>query len=199
MTVAGVIALAALAVVVGSLAYLHLAPTGLSPVRNAVSQYGISRFRSGYRVATIAFAVSAVALAVGIERAVGRDGRVTPVLVFLGVFAAARAVISWFPMDEPDTTRTPTGRNHGLLAIAAFCSAAIAANRLGSALADGSGRWHELSQTSTVLGGAMVVFLVGMWLCRSVPALASRFGLIERGFYVAAIAWFAVFAVACIA
>jgi hypothetical protein len=199
MTAAGVIALAALAVVVASLAYLHLALTGLSPVRNAVSQYGISRLRTGYRVATIAFAASAVALAVGIERAVSHAGRVMPVLVLLGVFAAARAVISWFPMDEPGAPRTPTGRTHGLLAIAAFCSVALAAGRLGSTLAGGGERWHDLSQTSTVLSWAMALFLVGMWLRRSIPALAARFGLIERGFYVMAIAWFAVFAIACIA
>lgn len=29
---------------------LHLLPTGLSPVRNAVSQYGITRYRQGYRI-----------------------------------------------------------------------------------------------------------------------------------------------------
>jgi hypothetical protein len=58
VTVAGMIALAALAVTVASLGYLHLAPTGLSPIRNAVSQYGITPFRTGYRAATIAFAVA---------------------------------------------------------------------------------------------------------------------------------------------
>jgi len=52
MAAAGVIALLALAVVVASLTYLHLEPTGLSPVRNAVSQYGITSFRAGYRVAS---------------------------------------------------------------------------------------------------------------------------------------------------
>jgi Protein of unknown function (DUF998) len=130
---------------------------------------------------------------------VGRDGRVGLVLVFLAVFAVARAVISWFPMDEPGTPGTGTGRNHGLLAIAAFCGVGLAANRLGSVLADAGGRWHSLGQTSTGLGWAMASFLIGMWLCRSVPALAVRFGLIERGFYLVAIAWFAVFAIACIA
>jgi len=55
MAAAGLIALLALAVTAASLGYLHLAPTGLSPVRNAVSQYGITPFRAGYRVATIAF------------------------------------------------------------------------------------------------------------------------------------------------
>ena len=62
MTVAGVIALAALAATVASLGYLHLAPTGLSPIRNAVSQYGITPFRAGYRAATIAFAVAGASI-----------------------------------------------------------------------------------------------------------------------------------------
>jgi hypothetical protein len=71
---AGVIALLALAVTVASLGWLHVEPTGLSPVRKAVSQYGITPFRVGYRVATIAFAAAGIALAVGISRA-ARGGR----------------------------------------------------------------------------------------------------------------------------
>ena len=39
---AGIVALAALAAVATGLAYLRLAPTGLSPSRDAVSQYGIT-------------------------------------------------------------------------------------------------------------------------------------------------------------
>ena len=50
--VAGAVPLLALAVVVASLVYLHIEPTGLSPLRNAVSQYGITSFKAGYRVAT---------------------------------------------------------------------------------------------------------------------------------------------------
>jgi hypothetical protein len=36
-----------------------------------------------------------------------------------------------------------------------------------------------------------------MALARAFPAIRARFGAIERGFYLSAIAWFAVFAVAC--
>jgi len=196
MTVAGAIALAALAAVVASLGYLHLAPTGLSPVRNAVSQYGITRFRAGYRVATIAFAVAGVALAVGISRAAG--SRATAVVALLAVFAAARAVISWFPMDAPGAARTSTGHAHGLLAIAAFGGATAAAFRLGSVLARG-GTWHALAPVSTALAALMAACLAGLALARSYPAVRARFGAIERGFYLSAIAWFAVFAVACVA
>lgn len=195
VTVAGVIALAAIAATVASLGYLHLAPTGLSPIRNAVSQYGITPYRAGYRAATIAFAVAGVALAVGIDRAVG--SRASAVIVLLAIFAAARAAISWFPMDAPGTALTPTGRAHGLLAVAAFGGATIAAFKLGAVLRDGQ-RWHALAPVSTALGAAMAFCLAVAIVSRSYPALRARFGAIERGFYLAAIAWFAVFAIACL-
>jgi len=192
---AGVIALLALAAVVASLGYLHVQPTGLSPVRNAVSQYGITTFRTGYRVATIAFAVAGLALAAGIDRSVSGPGRAL-VVILLVVFALGRAVISWFPMDTPGTARTSTGHTHGLLAIAAFGSATIAAFKLSSVLSS-QDTWHSLAPVSLALGCAMLACLVAMALARSVPAVRARFGAVERGFYVCAIAWFAVFAVAC--
>jgi len=194
MAAAGLIALLALAVTAASLGYLHLAPTGLSPVRNAVSQYGITPFRAGYRVATIAFGAAGVALAVGIGLAIGRRGEAVAALLI--VFAIARAVISWFPMDAPGADRTATGQMHGLLAIGAFACATLAAFRLASVLAR-QDKWHSLVPVSTALGGAMVACLLVMALARTFPAVRARFGAIERGFYLAAIAWFAVFAVAC--
>jgi hypothetical protein len=194
---AGTIALAALAVVVVSLGYLHLEPTGLSPVRNAVSQYGITSFRAGYRVATIAFGIAGLALAVGLSRAVSGGGR-PAILVPLVIFAMARGAISWFPMDAPGAVRTSTGQTHGLLAIGAFASATFAAFRLAGVLSH-QDRWRSLAPVSTALGCAMVACLVAMLLTRSLPALRERFGAIERGFYLSAIAWFAVFAFACAA
>ncbi|MGO9962772.1 MAG: DUF998 domain-containing protein [Acidimicrobiales bacterium] len=196
-SVAGVVALVALATVLVALGYLHLAPTGLSPVRNAVSQYGITRFRAGYRVATIAFAVAGIALAVGIDRVASKDGR-EEVVVLLLLFALARGAISWFPMDAPGAARTSTGQVHGLLALVAFASAATAALRLGTVLSHGA-RWRPLAPVSSALGWAMVACLLGILFARSFPSLRARFGAIERGFYVSAIAWFAVFASACAA
>lgn len=190
-TAAGVVSLTALAAVVASLVYLHLAPTGLSPARNAVSQYGITRFRSGYRAATIAFAVCGLALAIGIAGAISGHGR-AQVIGLLIVFAAARAVISWYPMDAPGAERTATGRTHGWLAIAAFGGAALAALRLASVLSR-EARWHALGPVSAGLGWLMVAALLAMALTRSAPAARAWFGAIERVFYAAAIAWFAVF------
>lgn len=193
MAIAGVIALVALAATVGSLGYLHVEPTGLSPLRNAVSQYGITPFKTGYRAATIAFAAAGLALAAAVSQALPRQGSAT--IALLIVFAAARAAISWFPMDHPGTPRTQTGTVHGLLAIAAFGSATAAAFRLASALSQQS-TWHALAGTSRALGWLMLACLIAMMLTRRSPAARRWFGAIERGFYVSAIAWFAVFAVA---
>jgi hypothetical protein len=192
---AGVVSLVSLAVVVASLTFLHVEPTGLSPVRSAVSQYGITSFRTGYRVATIGFAVAGIALAVGIDR-VARGGGKNAVVVLLFVFALSRAAISWFPMDAPGTEPSQVGRTHGMLAFVAFVSAALAAFRLAGVLSKAQ-HWHSLATVSAVLGWAMVVCLVALALSRSFPAMKARFGMIERGFYLSAIVWFAVFSFAC--
>ncbi|HUO72789.1 MAG TPA: DUF998 domain-containing protein [Solirubrobacteraceae bacterium] len=197
MVIAGIVSLVALAVVVTSLAWLHLQPTGLSPVRSPVSQYGITRYRAGYRVATLAFGLAGLALAIALDRAIRGHGEAL-VVALLVIFAASRCVISWFPMDAPGAQRTSTGAIHGVLAIAAFGSVAYAALRFGRVLARTT-RWHSLGPTSTVLGWAMVACLIAIALARTYRAVAARFGAIERGFYVLAIAWVGVFAVACAA
>lgn len=194
--VAGSVSLVALAAVVASLGYLHLAPSGLSPVRNAVSQYGITRFRSGYRAATIAFGLSALALALAIGEGGRRSGGTGTVVALLVVFALARLSISWFPMDSPGSQRTETGRRHGLLAMAAFASATAAAFALGRSWSGvASGRFGSFAGVSSGLGAAMLASLFAMAMARSSPGLRERFGLVERCFYLVAIAWFAFVAV----
>jgi hypothetical protein len=49
------------------------------------------------------------------------------------------------------------------------------------------------------LGYAQTACLAMAGLAQTVPALRARFGAIERGFYLFAITWCAVFAVACAA
>jgi hypothetical protein len=50
---------------------------------------------------------------------------------------------------------------------------------------------------SAGLGGAIAACLLVMVLARGVAAVRARFGAVERGLYRAAIAWFAMIAVAC--
>jgi hypothetical protein len=162
-----------------------------------VSQYGIGPYRNGYRCQTVAFAVAAIALAWAFALEL-RGGGVTTLVALTLVFAAARALISWSPMDEPGGTPTQTGRRHGLLAIVTFVSIWGAAVRLGDVLG-ASGQWSGLAGISTALSWVMGVTIATMFAARLNEGLRHVFGLDERVFYLLIITWLAVFLVACVA
>ena len=54
-----------LSIGVVALVVLHLMPSGLSPLRNPVSQYGITRFKAGYRVQTLAYGLAGAGAGTG--------------------------------------------------------------------------------------------------------------------------------------
>jgi hypothetical protein len=188
---AGVTCLAATAVGVGAMVVLHVLPTGLSPMRNAVSQYGITRYRLGYRLQTIALAVAGGAAAVGLAEAA--PGRARALIAIILVFVLARLVISWFPMDEPGGEPTNNGRMHGLVAIVTFVAIALAAGRLGTVAQQVPG-WATLSTVSSVIAWLMVASLLAMMVVRRgarvTHSTPKYFGAIERVFYLAIVAWF---------
>ena len=182
--------LAATAVGVGALVVLHVLPTGLSPMRNAVSQYGITRYRLGYRIQTIAFAVAAAAAAVGLAEAA--PGRARALIALVIIFALARLVISWFPMDEPGGERTSHGAMHGLIAIVTFIAIAAAAGRLGSVARQVPG-WTTLATVSSAFAWLMVASLIAMMVVRRgarvTHSTPNYFGAVERIFYLAIVGW----------
>jgi hypothetical protein len=178
---------AGLAVGVAALVILHVLPTGLSPLRNAVSQYGISEYRAGYRAQTLAYAVAGVGAALGVSTLPGSVGIV---VALCAIFAAARALISWFPMDAPGATRTRTGSRHGVLAIAAFLAVGFASRELASLL-NRAGIHSGIAAASGLLTLLMAIALIGMALARR----AGYFGLVERAFYGCMTAWLATVAV----
>jgi Protein of unknown function (DUF998) len=185
------VCLGATGISVGAVIVLHVLPTGLSPMRNAVSQYGITRYRLGYRIQTIAFAVAGGAAAVGLAEAA--PGRARALIALLLVFLLARLVISWFPMDEPGSESTNSGRMHGLIAIVTFVAIALAAGRLGTVAKQVPG-WTTLATVSSVIAWLMVASLIAMMVvrrgARATHSTPNYFGAIERVFYVAVVAWF---------
>ena len=182
--------LVATGVSVGALVTLHVLPTGLSPMRNAVSQYGITRYRLGYRIQTIALAVAGAAAAVGLAEAA--PGRARALIALLIIFALARLVISWFPMDEPGGERSNHGAMHGLIAIVTFVAIALAAGRLSTVAKQVPG-WGTLSTVSGAFAWLMVASLVAMMVMRrgasATKSTPSYFGAVERVFYLAVVAW----------
>lgn len=181
----GAVAMAGLAVTIASLVWLHLVPMGLSPLRNAVSQYGISVHRGGYRVATLGFGAAGAALAAGALVGPAFPG-CRLVAGLLALFSLARLLISWAPMDQPGAPRTTSGVVHWILAVAAFGAVTAAAVRSGHGL---SGQWATGATGSQVLGWVMLAGLLGLPLARPGGPLRGYFGAAERLFYLGAIAW----------
>lgn len=183
VAVLAVIALAGALAVFAALVTLHALPTGLSPFRDPVSAYGISRFRALYRVQTLATSVAAVTLAAALAVAV--PDTATPAVISLTLLAVARAIISWFPMDAPDTPATRTGRIHDLLAYAAFAAASVSGFMVAIAFT-GDGAAVAPSGLFSALGWVMTAASVGTIVSRRV--LPAVFGLAERLIYVGMLA-----------
>lgn len=165
-------------VCLASLVLLHFLPTGYDPIRNAVSDYGVGRYRICHRVMAVSLA------AAGIASAIAYSGTIRPepssVIVFISVFAVARLIIPLFPTDIEGQPHTRTGRIHWVLAIVAFGSLALAAGFFnGTPLDDTVGR--------VVYSTAIFMILV---LC--VPRLRRILGFAERLFYFSMICWFLV-------
>jgi hypothetical protein len=192
--VAGACSLAGTATAIAVLCYLHLAPTGLSPLRNPVSQYGISAYRVWYRVLTISMGVAAAGIALSLAQYPPAVGART-VIVLLCVFAACRVAISWFPMDAPGAPRTSTGAAHGVLAAVTFGAIAASAIRLCKVI-EIDPRLQSLATTSRVLGWVMVALFALLFLARLSPELRRYFGATERALYAAILVWLVLFGVA---
>jgi len=169
--VAAALALAFTGACVGCLVYLHLAPTGYSPVRNAVSEYGVGAYARWYGLQATCTGLAAVCLAVAL-----RSPR--RVVVLLAVLAAARIAIGWFPTDTlASGRRTYRGGIHLLLALVAFTAAPWAAIALKHA--EHGEPW---------LGRVMAALAVATMLSLR-TSLRPWFGLVERGYYVAMLSW----------
>jgi hypothetical protein len=152
---------------IGCLLYLHLFPTsGYSPIRETVSEYGITPHAAWYRAQVRLAAGAAVLLALAVRHP-------PRVVVLLLVFAAARAAISFFPI---------LSREHLVLATVAFVAVSWAATALRG--------WED---GVPALGWAMSLCLLALVLARGAGLRRWR-GLIERGFYAAALAWLVVVA-----
>ncbi|RFA12459.1 hypothetical protein B7R22_15150 [Subtercola boreus] len=193
---AAIVALVGVAVTLAALVFLHLGRTGLSPVTAAVGEYGISALRGGYRVATIALGVAAIALGVAITFYLAVPN--LPAFLFLLLFGVARLVISWAPMDRPGAPRTGTGRAHTVLATLFFASATAAAFLFSASFA-GDPVFGPIAGHSGALAWAMAVLAAFVVAAVVAPAARPVFGLAERLLYAAILLWMAVVAVAVLA
>ena len=161
-----VASLACTGVCAGCLVFLHLAPTGYSPLRDAVSRYGVGAYAPWYQAQAVFCGASAILLAFALRRP-------TQIVALLVMFGVARIAITQFPMDSKREA-------HWLLAVVAFGSVAFAASFLKP-------KFHG----TPPLGWAMLLTLVSLG---RVFRLTAFFGLAERAFYVVMLTWLALVA-----
>jgi hypothetical protein len=154
---------------------LHTLPTGLDPLRDAVSDYGATPFHRYYRVMVVMLGAGAACLAVALHRS--GDVR-TSGLAWLWIFAVSRILIARFMTVRPPRRVTVEAQIHWLLAAAAFISIAFAATTISADL--------DVGDTFATL---IVASAVATLVTRAVAPLRFVFGLMERILYLAFLAW----------
>lgn len=176
------LALIGLAAGASAVLRLHIHPTGLDPIRDAVSDYGTTPFHPLYRLQVVAYGVAALLLAVALD--VGTDVRSTGI-EWLALYGIARIAIAGFMTDRDRAAPTRQGRIHALLAVLAFTAISVAATTVGDDLSPG---FHAL-------GWVVVGFAIASGVFMVVPPLRRWCGAIERGLYAAFTVWLAAVAV----
>lgn len=174
--VVGLVCVAASAII---LVALHVLPTGLNPIRYAVSDYGWTRYGVGYRAMVVLQGVGAILIAVALGQQTDAGS-----LGWLYVYGVVRLLISGFMIDrEPEGlgSLSRTGRIHMLLAGTAFASIAVAARRM---------EWTGMPELLGPLGWLVLVTAVATGTAIVVKPLGRvALGIIERTHYLAALAW----------
>lgn len=173
--VLGGVTIACSVICLASILILHLLPTGYDPRRNAVSDYGVGKYRVWHRVAVLSLAVAGYAMAIASS---GTEKPESSLVVgLLVIFAVGRTAIPFFPTDIEGQMLTTRGRVHWGLAIISFASLAFAAG------------FYEGTSPDDVIGW-VVIATVCLLLVSLLPRFRRAFALLERIFYFSMICWF---------
>jgi hypothetical protein len=189
---AGVLDIVSLAATVGYLvilAVLHALPTGYSPVRHAVSDYGVGRYQWLFTVALYVSSTGVLALALALTSGVGTPPLSTRGLGYLLLIPLARIGMTLFPTDLEGRRISGAGLLHYVFAVAAFTLTYLAISGLTPALrADDLSAWVRapLGWTAWAVGPALALVVVTM-----LQPLRRIFGLSERIFLLTTNVWFA--------
>jgi len=175
------------------LGVLHVLPTGYDPVRHAVSDYGVGRYRSLFTVALYVSSVGVFALAFALIKGVGSPPLATRELWYLLLIPLARVGMSLYPTNLEGQRISRTGLLHYVFAILAFTFTYLAISGMTPALRnlDPDGWVHDaLGWTAWIVGPALALVVLTM-----VGPLRRMFGLFERIFLGSTNLWFALAAV----
>jgi hypothetical protein len=166
---------------------LHVLPTGYDPARDAISDYGVGRYRVYFWAQLIGGALACASVALALAEL--HPFVPTFVVAALLVNAVARFLMPAFPTDQSGGRfKTFKGTAHMVLAFVAFGAVAAAATSLGG-LFSHYPQWLRVKNVVATLGWVVLVGAVATALALVGPRLKRVFGLIERLFKLSVIVW----------
>src|ERR1700733_5955025 len=187
MKALSIVAALATLVQAGALITLHLLPTGYSPVRDAVSDYGVGPYRGWFWLQAVSGGVGCLIL--GIALAGLHPFTPTQAIVALIVTAGARFLLPFFATDQQGSRfQTPHGVVHMILAVIAFGGLVWAATDLWSTLRHYPA-WNGAEDALTIIPWIMLGSVIAAVLAIGGPRLKPFFGVFERLFYLSSITW----------
>lgn len=190
--ITGLLAATSLAATVAYLAImvvLHVLPTGYSPVRHAVSDYGVGRYRSLFTVALYVSSVGVLTLACALIRGVGSPPLATRDLAYLLLIPLARIGMTLFPTSLEGQRISRAGLLHYGCAVAAFTLTYLAISGMTPTLRTlVPGEWTHapLGWTEWIVAPALALVVATM-----LRPLRRLFGVFERVFLLTTNVWFA--------
>lgn len=188
-----IVAAAATVMQACALIVLHLLPVGYDPVHDAVSDYGVGRYRGWFWLQAAAGGTGCLALGIALSRL--RPVTPAQVVTALLVTAGARFLIPFFPTDQKGSRfQTLPGITHMLLAVLAFGGLVWAATGLWPTLSRYPA-WHGAEGALTAIPWIMLGSVIAVVLAIRGPRLQSFFGTFERLFYLSSITWVLIVAV----
>jgi hypothetical membrane protein len=155
-----------------------------SLLRNAESDYGRGRFSWLMDINFVFRGIFSIEAAVALMRS-GMARRWTAALVL--VWGVASALLAFFPDNPPGYTVLASGSRHDLLALIAFIAIAVATIGMSFSRSTVTGGLRMAQRVLSIVGPAAFILLIHPF---------GAFGLIERIFLAAELAWLAVTMVA---
>ena len=171
----------------GFFVVLHILPTGYNPIRHAVSDYAIGKYRRWFQVRLWLNALGSLALAGALFILPGTPPLALFDLIFLILLVPARLGVALFPTDLEGKPRTRSGILHYLFAIISFALVYTVVRDMTPVLQT-SPAWSPIRGVLCFLAILVLPALIAV-IVTLLPALRRIFGLFERIFLLTTTGW----------
>ncbi len=182
--------------VIGMLAFLvlvivlHFLPTERNAVRDSLGDYAVGKFGALLTAAFLALGIGALSLSLGLASELGAHGggkRVDVGVAFTVIFAAGMIVAAFVPPDAEGAGRTSAGKAHTVAVAAGFTAFTLATIAI-SPVFKYVQAWVKVAPLFPRFELLVVVLAILMLLAR-IRALRPVYGIVERLFFAASLAW----------